>query len=106
MLCVHKTLNQIGLVLIALFKINRQSSHAHAQNLRRQIVAVHTWPDQKTTHPDHSMQVRLLLFLIPPDPLVSIGQLQRGGGKTKASQPAVPGVNQVAQLPANQRAVT
>ena len=61
------------------------------------IVVVHSWPDQKTTHPDHSMHVCLLLILIPPDQLVAIGQLQSGGGKTKASQPAVPGANQVAQ---------
>jgi len=93
---IHKALDQIGAVVITLLKIIRQASHAHAQRLRCQVMAIHAGPDQKTTHPDHPVQVGLALFPIPPDPLIPGLKLQGRSRKAKTTQPAMRGVDQIA----------
>ena len=49
------------------------------------------------------MQVRPSLFAIPTNPAIPVGQLQRRGGKSEPTQPAVGRADQITDLPSHQR---
>ena len=100
---VHEALEQPGPVAVLRLVVGRHGARGHAQHARGQVVAAHRAADQEARHAHHAVKMLASSGCVPTDPAVAVGQVQRRGGEAKAAEPAVLGLDQVAQLRAHQR---
>ena len=65
-------------------------------------MAMHAGAQQKAAHAQHAVQVLTALLHVPAYPLVSIAKIECCCAEGKATQPAMIGIDEVAQLAAHQ----
>ena len=66
-------------------------------------MTAHRGADQKAAHAHDPVQALASCLVVPADPLIPIGELDRRSSETQPPQPAVFGANQIAHLRAHQR---
>ena len=97
---VGETLNQVWPVTVALLKVTRQPAQDAAKDMAGQVQAMHAGPDQEPAQAHDPIQVRSSPLVVPADPALARRNPQRGGGKSRRTEPAVRRADEVADLAA------
>ena len=99
---IDKTFQQPRFQSITALEIPGDLPGAERPDPGSQILAVDPGSDEKAVHMEHARSMLHTWGLRPPDPSVSILEIERGAAKADGTQPTVIGSHQIAQLPSDQ----
>ena len=102
---IHEALQHPGPKAIAAFEIAIHLPRAQTQYLGSQVLAADTWPDEKPIHVQHPLPILEPLGVGPPDPIITVFQIERRAAKAQAPKPSVIRRDEIAQLSADEPAI-
>ena len=100
---VNERLQQPGPIAVTALEVRAHCPHHPTQDVRSQVAARYPGADQKPAQSHHPVQLVAAPRVVPANPGIARLQAPRGGRKADATQPAVRGAHQIAQLMADPR---